>query len=159
MPLGAWLRRRRDRFERPEPPAAMTLAAIGYVRNRVDRPRPQGWATIESAIELLPEHVAKAAGIGAYSHIIVVFYMDLAAAAPDKPEAVTLASGNRYGIFATRSQLRPNHIGVSAVPLLGFEDGRIRVRGLDAIDGTPVLDIKPYLPEYDSIPGATVPRP
>jgi tRNA (Thr-GGU) A37 N-methylase len=70
---------------------------------------------------------------------------------------LTLESGNTYGIFATRSQLRPNHLGVSVVPLLGREGTTLRVRGLDAVDGTPVLDIKPYLPEYDAVPGARTP--
>ena len=75
------------------------------------------------------------------------------------PEHLTLASGNRYGMFATRSQLRPNHLGVSAVRLDGHDGATLRVTGLDAIDGTPVLDIKPYLPEYDSVPDATIPQP
>jgi len=83
--------------------------------------------------------------------------MDLAAGAPDKPESLRLASGRTAGILATRSQLRPNHLGVSAVRLLGVDGGTITVRGLDAIDGTPVLDVKPYLPEYDSHSDATIP--
>ena len=111
---------------------------------------------MESVIEMLPEHGARLVGIERYSHILVVFYMDIAATAPEKPERMTLASGE-YGIFATRSQLRPNHLGVSAVALLGVDGQRLRVRGLDATDGTPVLDIKPYLPEYDAVPGATIP--
>jgi tRNA-Thr(GGU) m(6)t(6)A37 methyltransferase TsaA len=151
--------RRREPPPRPHPaPAEVTLRAIGYVRNEVTKPRPRGWQKVESAIDVLPEHVAKLAGLEQYSHVIVVCYLDLAAWAPEKPEALTLASGNTYGIFATRSQLRPNHLGVSAVRLLGVEGATLRVRGLDAIDGTPVLDIKPYLPEYDSHPDATIPR-
>jgi tRNA (Thr-GGU) A37 N-methylase len=61
------------------------------------------------------------------------------------------------GIFATRTQLRPNPIGVSIVPLLARKGNELRVRGLDAIDGTPVLDVKPYIPHYDSVPQATIP--
>ncbi|MGE5597429.1 MAG: SAM-dependent methyltransferase [Hyphomicrobiales bacterium] len=154
-----WFRRKHDDdFERPEPPARVSLAAIGYVRNDVARPRPRGWERVESHIGVLPEHAAKLAGLDRYSHVIVAFYMDLAADAPEKPDTLTLSSGNTYGIFATRSQLRPNHLGVSAVRLLGLEGTSVRVRGLDAIDGTPVLDIKPYLPEYDAHPGATIPN-
>jgi len=107
---------------------------------------------------MLPEHAARLQGLDSYSHVIVVFYMDLAEAAPEKPDQLTLASGRIYGIFATRSQLRPNHLGVSVVPLLALEGTTLRVRGLDAVDGTPVLDIKPYLPEYDLVPGARIPR-
>lgn len=152
------LRGRLRRFERPEPPAQITLDAIGYVRNAVAKPRPRGWEGVESRIELLPEHAPKLRGIDAYSHLIVVFYADLAAGAPAKPEQLTLASGNTYGVLATRSQLRPNHLGVSTVPLVGVAGTVLAVRGLDAIDGTPVLDIKPYLPAYDAVPEARIPE-
>ena len=145
------------RFRRPAPPARVTLDAIGYVRNGVARPRPHGWERVVSCIELLPEHAARARGLDAYSHVIAVCYLDLAAAAPHPPAAIPV-DGVETGILATRSQLRPNHLGVSAVPLLGVEDAVVRVRGLDAIDGTPVLDLKPYLPRYDAHPHATIPH-
>lgn len=135
----------------------ITVEAIGYVRNDVAKPRPRGWEKVESRIELLDAHRGKARGMEAFSHVIVVFYMDIAADAPEKPEELTLDSGNRYGILATRSQLRPNHLGVSAVELVECEEGVLRVRGLDAIDGTAVLDVKPYLAEYDAFPGAQRP--
>ena len=144
------------KFERPPPPHEVTLAAIGSVRNDVRKPRPRGWEEIESRIEVAPQHRARLRGLADYSHVIVVVYLDLAAAAPEKP-ATLLVEGTEVGILATRSQLRPNHLGVSAVPLLGVEDGVLRVRGLDAIDGTPVLDLKPYLPHYDAHPDATMP--
>lgn len=150
---------RAEPFERPEAPGAVLLPAIGFVHNAVARPRPQHWEKVESTIDLLPEHAPRLAGLEGYSHIIVIFFMDLAANAPNKPETLTLASGRTYGILATRSQLRPNHLGVSAVALLGVEGTALRVRGLDAIDGTPVLDIKPYLPEYDAVAKAAIPGP
>ena len=125
----------------------MTLQAIGYVRNDVLKPRPHGWERVESTLEFRPEHEARLEGIQAYSHVIVVTYLDIAESAPDMPERLTLASGNTYGVFATRSQLRPNHLGVSVVELLGHDGASLRVRGLDAIDGPAVLDVKPYLPQ------------
>lgn len=144
-------------FTRPKPPETIELNAIGYVRNDVPKPRPHDWEKVESTLDLLPEHRYRLEGLEQFSHIIVVFYMDLAVEAPEKPEQVTLESGNLYGMFATRSQLRPNHLGVSTVRLLAHEGHTLRVTGLDAIDGTPLLDIKPYLPEYDAIEGATIP--
>jgi len=154
-----WFRKRQSEpFDRPTPPESVTLPPVGHVRNDVVKPRPQGWEKVESTIALLPEHEQRIIGIEAYSHLIVVFYMDLAEDAPEKPETLTLRSGNTYGIFATRSQLRPNHLGVSVVELLGVSGAELRVRGLDAIDGTVVLDIKPYLPEYDARPDARIPR-
>jgi tRNA-Thr(GGU) m(6)t(6)A37 methyltransferase TsaA len=152
------LDRFRSRFARPEPPETVSLDVVGYVANDVPKPRPHGWEEVESTIELLPDHRYRIQGLEKYSHIIVTFYMDLAADAPDKPEGLTLESGNHYGIFATRSQLRPNHIGVSAVPLERIEGRVLTVTGLDAIDGTPILDIKPYLPAYDAFPDATIPE-
>lgn len=151
-------RRKRAPFVRPEPPCEVTLVTLGYVRNAVPKPRPHPWADVESTIVFEPAYTAMLLGLDAYSHVILTFYLDLAEAAPEKPGQLTLKSGRRYGILATRSQLRPNHLGVSAVRLLGVEGGNVRVLGLDAIDGTPVLDIKPYLPEYDAFPAATIPH-
>jgi tRNA-Thr(GGU) m(6)t(6)A37 methyltransferase TsaA len=151
-------RKKRDAWVRPEPPARVTLEAIGYVRNDLKKPRPRGWEHVESTIEVLPEHEVRLQGIERYSHVIVVFYLDIAEAAPEKPDQLTLESGQTYGIFATRSQLRPNHLGVSAVPLLARDGAVLRMRGLDAVDGTPILDIKPYLPAYDTMKDARIPR-
>lgn len=152
-----WRRKRGDDWLRPEPPSEVLIRAVAFVRNEVVKPRPHGWEKVESTLELLPEHEARLAGIEGYSHVIVVTYLDVAEGAPEKPKTLTLASGNAYGIFATRSQLRPNHLGVSVVALLAHEGSVLRVRGLDAIDGTPVLDVKPYLAEYDSVQGARTP--
>lgn len=148
-----WLQRifgrREERWERPTPPREVTLEAVAFVRSPVTKPRPHGWATVESEVVFAPGHERRLEGLERFSHVIVVFYLDVAASAPEKPDQLTLAGGRTAGIFATRSQLRPNHLGVSVVEMLGREGSVLRVRGLDAIDGTPVLDVKPYLPEYD----------
>lgn len=144
------------KFERPDPPKRISVDSIGSVQNEVHKPRPHGWEHVESRIVLLPQHAERLRGIEEFSHLIVVFYMDLAVDAPEKPLAFTV-EGLETGILATRSQLRPNHLGVTAVCLLGLEGTVLRVLGLDAIDGTPVLDLKPYLPRYDSYPDATIP--
>jgi tRNA (Thr-GGU) A37 N-methylase len=62
------------------------------------------------------------------------------------------------GVLATRSQIRPNPLLLTPVRLLGIKGTTLKVRGLDAIDGTPVLDIKPYLPFADAVPEAQVPE-
>ena len=155
--MRAFWRRKPDDWQRPLPPEEVLLHAIAFVRNDVLKPRPHGWEKVVSTLEFLPEHEARLDGIEAYSHLIVVTYLDVAEGAPEKPERLTLESGNTFGILATRSQLRPNHLGVSVVELLGHNGPALRVRGLDAIDGTPVLDVKPYLPQYDAIPDARLP--
>ena len=97
--------------------------------------------------------------LGDYSHIIVCFVLDRLGA--DRPRPTTLHPGGDaappQGVLATRSQLRPTPLGVSVVQLLSVDGRRLRVLGLDAIDGTPVLDIKPYIPHYDSVPSARIP--
>ncbi len=149
--------RKKERFDRPAAPEEVTLRAVGTVHNDVERPRPHGWGRVKSRIEFFPEHQPRLLGLNAFSHAIVVFYMDLAEDAPEKPAQLTLESGHRYGVFATRSQLRPNHLGVSVVEVKEVAGTTVTVKGLDAINGTPVLDIKPYLPEYDAEPDADIP--
>lgn len=149
--------RKRQREPRPPYGGAIVSLPVAFVENGIARPRPHGWETVRSTLAFAPEHAARLAGLAAFSHAIVVTYLDLAADAPEKPETLALRTGS-YGIFATRSQLRPNHLGVTVVELLAVEGLTVRVRGLDAIDGTAVLDIKPYLPEYDAVPGARIPR-
>lgn len=155
---------RRMLRRRPAPypqQADITLRPIGYVKNAVKKPRPDGWASVESRLVLRPELEPMLLGIQEYSHIIVVFWPDRV---PEDVRGSKLQfhprDDPRYplmGVLATRSQVRPNPILVTPVPLLAMKGGVLKVRGLDAINGTPVLDIKPYLPFFDAIPAAKVP--
>lgn len=90
------------------------------------------------------------------THLIVLYWMDRAARDLVRQQP-RHAEGSR-GTFSLRSPARPNPIALSVVELLGIEGGRLSVRGLDCIDGTPLLDIKPYYASTDSRPGATVQR-
>jgi tRNA-Thr(GGU) m(6)t(6)A37 methyltransferase TsaA len=142
-----------------EPPPPITLNPIGAVHNVVTTPRPDGWAGVESRIEVGEAYRAGLAGLEGFSHIIVVYWLHLVP--PELRTADTEPAGPglpAVGAFATRRQTRPNPLGVSVVPLLRVTDGALVVRGLDAVDGTPVLDIKPYLPPYDSVTGARMPE-
>ena len=139
----------------------VTLRPIGVVRNRVKEPMPDGWADVESRIVMRPELAPMLLNLGEYSHVIVICWPHLV---PDdvrgsKPQ-LHPRDDDKYplmGVLSTRSQIRPNPLLTSPVPLLEVRENVLRVRGLDAIDGTPVLDVKPYLPHYDSIPDARVP--
>ncbi len=137
----------------------LQLRPIGVVRNGVARPRPDGWEAVASRLVIGPEHAAGLRGIEGFSHIVVLTWLHLAL---DAREAVAIHPGGDTrlpltGVFALRVAGRPNPIGVSVVPLLRVEDNVLLVRGLDAVDGTPLLDLKPYLPPYDSVPGALLP--
>ena len=88
------------------------------------------------------------------SHLVLLYWMDKA------PRNLVLQTPSHYGVqrgtFALRSPARPNPIAMSVVKLLGIEDGKLSVVGLDCLDGTPLLDIKPYFASTDSVPDATV---
>src|ERR1035437_128074 len=97
----------------------------------------------EGVLEILPEFSAGLTDIEGYSHLIVLW-------AFDRSEGfdlmVTPPSDDRpHGVFTTRSPRRPNPIGLSIVELRGRENASLRVRGMDMLEGTPILDIKPYL--------------
>src|SRR5262245_24571141 len=107
----------------------------------------------EGTIEVLPDFVAGLQDVEGFSHLYVLWAFhrsesyDLVGTPPsdDRP----------HGVFATRSPRRPNPIGLTVVELLERRGARLRVRGLDMLDGTPVLDIKPYL---SSVPGEALRR-
>ena len=145
-----------DPVVRREP---VTYRPIGVVRNRVRESRPDGWGDLRSDIILREDLIDALDPIEGFSHVIVVFDFHMV---PDDVRRLRIPVGNETppperGVLATRSQLRPNGIGVSVVKLLHRRKNVIRVTGLDAINGTPVLDLKPYLPEYDAVPAATLP--
>lgn len=141
------------------PSEPVTYVAIGVVRNPVRKSRPDGWERLRSDIILRDDLEPALDAIEGFSHLIVVFHIDRV---PEEAQRLQIAVGNEdeppeRGVLATRSQLRPNPIGTSVVRVLHRRKNALRVQGLDALDGTPVLDIKPYLPAYDSVPDATLP--
>jgi len=133
---------------------------IGVVYNDIKEPMDEGWASVVSEV-VLDETLADGLdGIEEFSHVLILYWMHRAAEAepvrmrrrpqgrPDLPEA---------GIFAQRARHRPNPIGTTAVKLLRRDRNRLYVQGLDAINGTPVVDVKPYVPAFDAVDSARVP--
>jgi tRNA (adenine37-N6)-methyltransferase len=135
----------------------MELNPMAFVHNGLSSAPAAGWDAVESSITLAgglsPEILAD---LSDFSHLIVVFWLDQLPVDRPRPTRITVAGAVR-GVLATRSQLRPSPIGVSVVALLGIDGPTLRVRSLDALDGTPVLDVKPYIPYYDSVQSASVP--
>lgn len=132
--------------------ATVTLTVIGTVRNGRTSAEDAGWGSLESTIELEPRFAEGLGGLETFSHAVVLFHLHQD---PDG-EAETLvrrprgrADAPRLGVFAQRGRMRPNKVGITTVRVLSVEPGRVRVRGLDALDGTPVLDLKPYVPAFD----------
>ena len=139
----------------------VSLQVIGLVRSGRDSTDDRGWGSIESVIEVLPRFAGGLEGLDGFSHALIVFYMHLD---PDQEQA-TLRRRPRgradmpmLGVFAQRGRMRPNPIGITAVAIARVEPGGLTVRGLDAVNGTPVLDIKPYFPIFDRVEGARTPE-
>ena len=141
----------------------MTLKAIGIVRNDVKERQPDGyewWVDVVSEIEIDPTLTEALDGLEKYPDITVLYWMHriVEGNVPMKVHPRGRKESPPRGTFATRSPNRPNRIGKTTVKLLGREGNILWVKGLDALDGTPVIDIKPYVPDYDS-PGNIVKKP
>jgi tRNA (Thr-GGU) A37 N-methylase len=129
------------------------LAPIGRVIAARAEPVDDDWDSVETAIELDEEQFTADAllGLDAFSHLEVIYHFHAAL-----PEAETRgarrprgrADWPLVGIFAQRGKDRPNHLGLTICRILRIEGLRIVVQGLDAIDGTPVLDLKPVMSEF-----------
>lgn len=139
----------------------MNLEPIGRVRSPVSEAVDERWGEVVSEIELAESLSPGLQGLDGFSHILVVFLMHRAAFEPAQ-HLVRRPRGRAdmplTGVFSQRNRDRPNPIGITAVRLLGVEGNRVRVQGLDAVDGTPVLDIKPYYPVFDRVDGAVTPE-
>jgi len=103
-------------------------------------------------VEIDPRYAAGLRDLSLYSHAILLYWMDKARR--DLIEQVPAHLGRPRGTFALRSPVRPNPIALAVVEILGLEGTTVTVRGVDCIDGTPLLDIKPYFASIDSVPSA-----
>jgi tRNA-Thr(GGU) m(6)t(6)A37 methyltransferase TsaA len=126
----------------------VTMRPIGWVRSpyRDASEIPKGLGAehrAEGEIEIRPELEAGLADIEGFSHLFVLWVFHKSTEV--RLFGVPPTDDRPHGVFATRSPRRPNPIGLTVVELLGREGNRLRVRGIDMIDGSPVLDIKPYL--------------
>lgn len=125
-----------------------TMRPIGYVRSqyRDAAEVPKGLGAqhaAEGSLEIRAELEEGLTDIEGFSHLMILWVFDRAG---ESELLATPPSDNRpHGVFATRAPRRPNPIGVTVVELLRREGRVLRVRGLDMLDGTPILDIKPYL--------------
>ncbi|WP_093878470.1 SAM-dependent methyltransferase [Streptomyces sp. TLI_105] len=134
-------------------PGAIVSRAVGRVVGGRGEVRDDEWGGVESVVRLDAEAFGPEAlaGLDAFSHLEVVYHFDRVS-----PDAVETGArhprGNEewplVGIFAQRGKNRPNRLGVSRCRLIRTDGLDLHVRGLDAVDGTPVLDIKPYMTEF-----------
>ena len=132
----------------------MELNPIGVVKSPVAQETDEDWGNVISEIHLEDQFSSGLEGIEGFSHILVIFYMHKSTFDP-QVHLLRRPQGRddmpMIGIFAQRAKHRPNPIGLTAVQLVARDKNILTVKGLDAIDGTPILDIKPYFPTFDRI--------
>ena len=141
---------------------AKTDAGLYYIgrihtprKTRDECPKNARESDAVCTVELDPRVTEALMDVETCSHLVLLYWMDKA------PRNLTVQvpghmRGEQHGTFALRSPARPNPIAMSVVKLLGIEGNKLSVVGLDCLDGTPLLDIKPYLSSVDSVPDAVV---
>lgn len=139
----------------------MNFNYIGYIKTNIEEKMVTNWGEIESQLEINEELKEGLIGLKDFSHLTVLYHLDKAEF--NKEMHLCRRPQNRkelpiVGIFAQRAKNRPNPIGITTVKLIDVKDNVIYVKGLDAINGTPILDIKPYYPQYDKIENAKLPE-
>jgi tRNA-Thr(GGU) m(6)t(6)A37 methyltransferase TsaA len=131
----------------------ITYRPIGIIHSPFKEPRgvpiqSAAAGEVEGTVEILPEYAEGLEDVAGFSHLILIYHCHLARESALKVKP--FLDDRPRGVFATRSPSRPNPIGVSTVRLHRIEGNVLYVIGLDIIDGTPLLDMKPYVPEFDA---------
>src|SRR4030065_2476886 len=109
--------------------------------------QPSGALGIKGTVELFTEYSTGLKDMDGFSHIILIYHFHLSRGYA--LETSPFMEGETHGIFAMRAPARPNPIGISAVRLVGIEDNILHIEDVDIVDGTPLLDITPYVPDFD----------
>ncbi|MCD6521375.1 tRNA (N6-threonylcarbamoyladenosine(37)-N6)-methyltransferase TrmO [Candidatus Calescamantes bacterium] len=132
---------------------------IGIIYSPFKEPRgtpiqPAGAKGVKGRVEVFPEYAEGLKDIEGFSHIILIYHFHRVKGY--KLRVKPFMDDNFHGVFATRAPARPNPIGISVVRLLKVEGNILYVEDLDIVDGTPLLDIKPYVPEFDKREGVKI---
>lgn len=127
----------------------IVLHPVGIIKNKVNNFKSKGWDKVNSEIILKKKFLPAMEEVEKYSHLVVIFWGHKVKHIQLKRHPQNREDLPLVGVFATRSIFRPNPIGVSIVKLLKINKNRIKVKGLDALNNTPILDIKPYLSKLD----------
>ena len=107
---------------------------------------------VESDVEVFENYAEGLTDLEGFSHIYLIYHFHLSRKFSLKVKP--FLDDESHGLFATRAPSRPNAIGLSIVELIGTEKNILRVKNIDVLDGTPLLDIKPYVARFDSVPDA-----
>jgi len=116
--------------------------------------QPGGAKGVRGRIEILPELIPALKDLEGFSHLILIYHFHRAG--KFKSVVIPFLDDQPHGLFATRAPARPNPIGLSIVRLLSIEENQLHIENVDILDGTPLLDLKPYVPEFDHPEGSHV---
>lgn len=126
---------------------------IGVIHSPFKEPKgtpiqPTAAKDVEGFVEVFPEYAEGLKDLDGFSHIILIYHFHLV----KKPslKVKPFMDTQVHGVFSTRAPSRPNPIGISVVRLIGVKGNLLHIRDVDVVDGTPLLDIKPYVPEFDA---------
>jgi tRNA-Thr(GGU) m(6)t(6)A37 methyltransferase TsaA len=130
----------------------ITYKPIGVIHSPFKEPKgtpiqPEGAKGIDGTVEVFPEYAEGLKDVEGFSHIILIYHFHLSKDASLK--AKPFMDSEPRGVFAMRGPSRPNPIGISVVRLVRIEKSILHIQDVDIVDGTPLLDIKPYVPRFD----------
>ena len=130
----------------------ITYRSIGIIHSPFEKTdgmpiQPNGALGIRGSVELFPEYKPGLKDIDGFSHVILIYHFHLSKGYALQVEP--FLENKLHGIFAVRAPARPNPIGFSIVRLVGIDDNILQIEDVDIVDGTPLLDIKPYVPDFD----------
>jgi tRNA-Thr(GGU) m(6)t(6)A37 methyltransferase TsaA len=132
----------------------LKVEPIGVIRTPFtsleDMPiQPGGGKDVLGELLIEPQYCEGLADLDGFSHLYLIYLFHLAAGT--KMRVVPFLDDRPRGVFATRAPVRPNHLGLSVVELVEVTDCLVTIRNIDVLDGTPLLDIKPYIEVFDSV--------
>lgn len=125
---------------------------IGVIHSQFRQPKgtpvqPAGAEGIDGRVEVFPEYAQGLKDLEGFSHVILIYHFHLSRGVSLKVKP--FMDSEAHGVFAMRGPSRPNPIGISVVRLVKIEDNMLHIQDIDIVDGTPLLDIKPYVPKFD----------
>jgi tRNA-Thr(GGU) m(6)t(6)A37 methyltransferase TsaA len=137
----------------------IVLQPIGVIRSPFekleDMPiQPAGSHATVGSLELYPHYQGGLQDLDGFSHIYVIYHFHKTTDWQER--VIPFMDSQERGIFATRAPARPNPIGLSVMQILEISGSRVQVRNVDVLDGTPLLDIKPYVPQFDQVADAKI---
>lgn len=131
----------------------IVLRPIGLIHTPFDKaegtPIQASRSEAEGWVEVFPEYTVGLQDIEAFSYLYLIYYLNRAE--PAELLVEPFLDNRKHGVFSTRHPRRPNHLGISIVRLIARQENRLHVSRVDMFDKSPLLDIKPYIPDFDHV--------